>query len=264
MATNMRRGTPSAELFGDLLAMIRRAQTRASMRRVGDDIPAPAATVSQVEKGQRAVKFDKLEVWAGALNVETDELRELWWLSQGQVLVGDRRVFYTEDEARKQFSDVLLRPAVVRTLERRPELEPIYRLTQLIEQGLSRVITRAEIQVGPFDYEPLHDEKSAFDIPLTPEEEDERADHAKAFVPLPVIECYWDDRPGDPRPREINDRHLVLVPVLEEFTPIVRRRAKSMDLVGLEDLIRELTGPERERVRGYVDAVIQQRSDRDH
>jgi hypothetical protein len=40
----------------------------------------------------------------------------------------------------------------------------------------------------------------------------------------------------------------------------VRRRSSSVKAADLEDVIRGLSGPERERVRGYIDAVIEQRS----
>ena len=89
----------------------------------------------------------------------------------------------------------------------------------------------------------------------------EKAEHAAAFVPLPFIEYYWDDTPGRRQPSEINARFRVLVPLLQELTPIVRRRGKSVNAVELEDLIRELSGPERERVRGYVEAIVEQRAD---
>src|SRR3954470_7427229 len=93
----MRRGTPSAELFGGLLAMVRTAGTGSSMRQVGDKIGAPAATVSQIEKGQRALKEPKIAVWAAALKVSEADLHELWVLSQGRIPVGpDRLVFYMD------------------------------------------------------------------------------------------------------------------------------------------------------------------------
>src|SRR5687768_4476326 len=93
----MRRGTPSAELFGDLLLMVRTAGARRSMREVGDKIGAPAATVSQVEKGQRALKEPKIAMCAAALDVSKADLHELWSLSQGLVPVGRRHpVFYSD------------------------------------------------------------------------------------------------------------------------------------------------------------------------
>ena len=51
------------------------------------------------------------------------------------------------------------------------------------------------------------------------------------------------------------------MPLLQELTPIVRRRGKSVRAVDLEDLLRELSGPERERVRGYIDAIVEHRAD---
>lgn len=48
------------------------------MREVARRIGAPAATVSQCEKGQRAVKEPKLDLWAKALGVDKKWLREQW------------------------------------------------------------------------------------------------------------------------------------------------------------------------------------------
>jgi hypothetical protein len=50
------------------------------------------------------------------------------------------------------------------------------------------------------------------------------------------------------------------VPLIQKLTPIARRRDRSVKSMDLEDLIRELSGPERERVRGYVEAIVEQRS----
>lgn len=41
----------------------------------------------------------------------------------------------------------------------------------------------------------------------------------------------------------------------------MRRRGRSVKAVDLEDLVRDLSGPERERVRGYIEAIIEQRDD---
>ena len=48
---------------------------------------------------------------------------------------------------------------------------------------------------------------------------------------------------------------------MEKPTPVVRRRSKSVTGVDLEVLLHELSGPERERVRGYIDAILEQRAD---
>lgn len=255
----MRRGTPSAELFGGLLTMIRTAGTAESMRQVGEKIGAAAATVSQMEKGQRALKQPKIAVWSKALNVDEGDLLELWWLSQGEVLVADRRTFYTDADAAEVLGTEAMRADIVEVLRERPDLEPIYRLAELIATVLEKVLPNARIQVEPAEFEPLHLDKMAVGLTLTAAEEDEQAEHAAAFVPLPVIECYWDDTPGRHKPSEINARFRVLVPLLQELKPIVRRRGKSVNSVELEDLIRDLSGPERERVRGYVEAIVEQR-----
>lgn len=245
----MRRGTPSAALFGDLLALIRTAGSAASMRQVGDKIGAPAATVSQVEKGQRALKAPKIAVWSRALGVGESDLLELWRLSQGEVLVGDRLTFYTDAGA--GLGTGALSADIVKELAERPELEPIYRLAELIAAVLRKVLPNAGIQVEPPDYEPLYIDDMAAGLTLTAAQEDEQADHAAADDRLPVIECYWDDTRG-----------RVPVPLLQEQTPIVRRRGKSVNTVVLDDLIRSLSAPERERVRGYVEAIVEQRGSR--
>lgn len=227
------------------------------MRQLGERIGAPAATVSQVEKGQRALKEPKIEVWASALGIEHVDLLELWWLSQGEVLVEGRRTFYAE--AGESLGSGTLRASIVKELERRPDLEPIYRLAELIAAVLKRALPHLGIQVEPLDCEPPYLDEGAADIALTAAQQDEQAEYVAAFVPLPVIDCYWDDARGQRSPVEINARSAVRVPLLEELGPIVRRRAKSVKTVELEDLIRGLSGPERERVRGYVEAIVEQR-----
>jgi hypothetical protein len=251
----MRRGTPSAELFGSLLAMIRTAGTPDSMRVFGQKIDAPAATVSQVEKGQRALKEPKIAVWSKALDIEESDLLELWWLSQGEVLVGDRRMFYTD--AGEGLGTDLMDADIVKVLRERPDLEPIYRLAELIVTVLKKVLPNAWVQIDPAEFEPLYIDKMYAGSGLTDAEEAEEDEHAAAFVPLPVIECFWDSTPGA---RQLSERDRVLVPLLQELSPIVRRRGRSVNSVELEDLIRDLSGPERERVRGYVEAILEQRS----
>jgi transcriptional regulator with XRE-family HTH domain len=255
MTQGMRRGTPSAELFGGLLTMIRTAGTGASMRQFGEKIGAPAATVSQVEKGQRALKEPKIAVWSKALDIKESDLLELWRLSQGEVLVDDRRKFYTDGG--EGLRTEMMSADIVEVLNERPDLEPIYRLAELIATVLKKVLPYASVQVEPAEFEPLHIDKTAAGLMLTGAEADAQIEHAAAFVRLPFIECYWDNTPGA---RQLSERDRVLVPLLQEPTPIVRRRGRSVNSVELEDLIRDLSGPERERVRGYVEAIVEQRS----
>jgi len=256
---SMRRGTPSAEFFGDLLAMVRTVGTGDSMRQVGKKIGAPAATVSQIEKGQRALKEPKIAVWAAALGVSEADLHELWVLSQGLIPVGDRLVFYSDRP--DALGAESLKANIVKTLGHRPDLEPIFRVAERITAVLEPLLPNARLQVDPADFEPLHIDKVAGGLTLTLAEEEKEEAHDAAFVPLPFIECYWDNRPGRPQPWEMNDWYRIRVPLLQKLTPIVRRRGKSVNAVELEDLIRDLSGPERERVRGYVEAIIEQRAD---
>ena len=123
----MRRGTPAAITFGKILCSIR-TDAGMTMRQLAAKIGCPAATISQVEKGQRALKEPKLAIWSDALGISEEYLK-------------------TE----------------------------------------------------------------------------------------------WENSHSEPDP------------------PIVRRRGKSINQIELEELFSELTGPERNRVLGYIDALIQQR-----
>jgi transcriptional regulator with XRE-family HTH domain len=252
----MRRGTPPAELFGGLLFMLRNAGTRSSMREVGDKVGAPAATVSQVEKGQRALKEPKISAWADALEVSEADLHELWLLSQGLVSVEGRKkpVFYNQTDA---LGVAPLHADLVPTLVDGPDLEPIYRLAERITAVLRRLLPDLRIWVSTEDFEPPHI-GIPDDASLTAAEQDENAEAAYAFLPLPLIEFEWDSTPGRREPQKRWD--AVRVPLLQELTPIVRRRSSSVKAADLEAVIRRLSGPERERVRGYIDAVIEQRS----
>lgn len=290
----MRRGTPEAELFGALLATIRTAGRGKSMRAVGERIGAAAATVSQIEKGQRALKKPKLPLWAGALELDEADLALLWELSQGWIPVGPHgmAVFYIDEPEvvlsdepydrvvgpieyaslddgqrllpmRPELGTEALRDELVPTVQDRPGLEPIYRLAEMIAGVLRRVLPDATIQVQPDKFKPPYIERMALGLTLTAAEEDENAQAEAEFVPLPMIECSWPGMPtGREQPSKMS-RGRVRVPFLRGLTPIVRQPpAKSVTAVELEDLIRDLSGPERERVRGYVEAIIEQRADR--
>jgi transcriptional regulator with XRE-family HTH domain len=73
----VRRGTKAAEQFGEDLKDIR-AMKGLSMRAVADVLGQAPAYVSQCEKAQRAVKEDKLDLWAKALGVRKQVLHDLW------------------------------------------------------------------------------------------------------------------------------------------------------------------------------------------
>lgn len=77
----MRRGTPAAEEFGELVHKLR-TEKDMSMRQVAIKMGVPTSTVSQVEKAQRAVKAPKLASWANALGVKESYLRGQWNLFQ--------------------------------------------------------------------------------------------------------------------------------------------------------------------------------------
>lgn len=236
--------------------MVRNVGARRALREVGDKIGAPAATVSQVEKGQRALKEPKIAAWAAALEVSEADLHELWFLCQGLVPAGGRRraVFYSKSGA---LGAEPLGASLVPRLSDGPDLEPIYRLAERIAAVVRRLLPDARIDVTRQDLEPPHIGPG---LTLTAAEQDENAATANAFLPLPLIEFEWDGTPGR---RELSQRKwdAVRVPLLQEFTPIVRRRGNSVKVAELEDLIRQLSAPERERVRGYIDALVEQRSE---
>lgn len=223
------------------------------MRQVGESVGAPAATVSQIEKGQRALKEPKIRAWSVALEVSEADLHELWVLCQGLVPVGrDRLVFYSDRP--DTLGSTPLDAEIIETLRDRPELEAIYRLAVRIAVVVKRLLPNAEASVSvepdEFDFDPDMDESGAWEISPSNQKKLEAA--FAAFVPLPIIGIYWADA-----------RDGVRMPLLEKPSPIVRRRGKSVNTVELEDLIRELSGPERERVRGYVEAVVEQRAERE-
>ncbi len=166
----MRRGTPSAELFGMIIFVLRTVKCKKSMKQIGDLIGTAPALVSQVEKGQRAVKEPKIEVWADALEVSEYNLRELWFLSQGLIRsLNGKRIFNIH-------YDVLI-AQITMTMDR------------LVPNGMNQI----------------------------------------------------------------------QVPKIEKITPIKRQRSNSLSKTELERLIYELSGSERTRVQGYVEAIIENR-----
>lgn len=238
--------------------MIRTAGTRDSMRQVGEKIGAPPATVSQIEKGQRALKEPKIAAWAAALEVGEADLHELWVLSQGLITVGDRLVFYSD--RLDALGTESLNVVILETLRERPDLEPIYRLTVQIAAVLRRLLPHARLTVHPDYFGPPHLDRAYSPRLTTAEKIREYEADVAAFVPMPIIECEWVVTPDRPPSYDNLDRYRVPVPLLQELTPIVRRRGKSVNAVELEDLIRDLSGPERERVRGYIEAIVEQRA----
>lgn len=247
---SLRRGTPPAELFGGLLAMIRLAGAGSSQRRIAERLGVSAAAVSQIEKGQRALKEAKLGGWAKALEVDEAGLLELWRLCQGQVRLGEELVFYSDHP--EALSAEPTGPRVEKVLRQQHELRSIYRLTGQIAEVLGRIVPDATLRIEPFDH--FH-EPNVGDG--TPEADKEALEEWAEVADLPCIHCPQDETwmtyqaPGE----------LVRVPILQKPGPIVRRRGKSVGAAELEDLIGDLSAPERERVRGYVDAIIEQRAE---
>jgi transcriptional regulator with XRE-family HTH domain len=94
----MRRGTPSAELFGQLVRVIRVVRTDKTMNQFARDMGKAPAFVSQIEKGQRALKEPSIKAYSDALWTKEEHLRVLWLLCQGWLLVDDEeaRYFYED------------------------------------------------------------------------------------------------------------------------------------------------------------------------
>jgi len=138
------------------------------------------------------------------------------------------------------------------TNSKRPDLERIYRLAARIAAVLGRFVPEVTFQVQPYDLGSFYDEGWDSGKAFSDETEEYEAVKA-AFVPIPIINCYSRAVSGP--------SYSVGVPVLTRLTPVARRRGKSVKAVELDDLIRALTGPERERVRGYVEAIVEQRAD---
>ena len=219
------------------------------MRAMGEKIGSPAATVSQIVNGQRALKEPKIASWAVALGVDKADLYELWVLCQGLVPAGRARLVFYGERPDVLGSVALDDDKILATLHKHPELEPIYRLAARICAVMQRLLPNEEFEVQPRKFEDP--------IPTDLDEGEHNGAAWEAFVPLPVIWVLWHD-PDAPGPVD-----ALTVPLLKKPTPIVRRRATSVLTADLEDLIRTLSGPERERVRGYVEAVVEERSRRD-
>jgi len=216
-----------------------------SMRALGEKIGISAAGVSQIEKGQRALKDPKIALWAAALEVDQDDLHELWLLCQGLVPADERPVFYTDQPDALRL--VALKNVEIQdAVGAQPGLELIYRLALRICEVLIRLLPQEKFAVQP----------RKFEDPIPTDLDDEYDGAEVAFVPLPAIWVMWSN-PDIP-----NSPHAVVVPFLKELTPIVRQRVTSMPTASLEALLRTLSATERERVRGYIEAVLQDRSGR--
>ena len=229
----MMRNTPSARLLGHLLMWIRWAGTGASIRATARAADLPPATVAQIEKGQRALKRPKIASLAGALDVGSEDLRELWELCQGLVPDSSGRLtFYT------QVPDPT--PSASHTLSNRPgeteqdhELNPEFRLAGRICTVMSRVMPRAR-----FDVQPARPDDPAHQTPSE----------------IPVLWVQWND-PNAPDEVAALELPLITGPSKQD-----RARHSVASPTALDELIRTLTVAESERVRGYVEAVIEQRA----
>src|SRR4051794_31251862 len=185
----MRRGTQSSRLFGALLRMIRSVGSGDSMRQVGERIgvPAAAATVSQIEKGERALKEPKIADWAKALKVREADLLELWQLSQGEILVDGRRAFYTD--ASEALGNQPFGADIDKVLRERPDLERNYRLAARRVAVLRRLVPHALLEVEPDDLGRFYEERWEAKRAFSDEAEEYEAVRA-AFVPFPWINGY--------------------------------------------------------------------------
>lgn len=214
------------------------------MRAIGQRIGAPAATVSQIEKGQRALKEPKIATWAAALEVRADDLNELWLLCQGWVRSDSGQPIFYAHPARESVAVGGADEGIAETLKTHPELEPIYQLAQQICAVMRRLLPNLEFEV--------QSGKRDDPIPTDLGEGEDQGQHVE-FVPLPTLWVLWhDDRAPDPVA-------AVTIPLIEQQTPIARRRASTLAADDLQKLIYALSAVERERVRGYIDAIIEDR-----
>jgi hypothetical protein len=221
------------------------------MREVGERVPvsAPAATVSQIEKGERALKEPKIPQWANALRVREVDLLELWQLSQGLVPADGRLRFYSDPGV--SLGNQPLGDRIERELRERPEHAQLYRLAVRITDVLRRMVPTVEFEVEPYSLGDFYERE--WSTPQRFDSEYSELEAVKAaFVPRPTIVCYSREVVGPV--------YEVHVPVIEKEGPIARHRGTSVNAVTLDELIRSLTAPERERVRGYVEAIVEQRS----
>lgn len=221
------------------------------MREVGERVPvsAPAATVSQIEKGERALKEPKIPQWAKALRVREIDLLELWQLSQGLVPADGRLRFYSDPGV--SLGNQPLGDRIERELRERPEHAQMYRLAVRITDVLRRMVPTVEFEVEPYSLGDFYEREWRATERFDSEYSELEAVKA-AFVPRPTIVCYSREVVGPV--------YEVHVPVIEKEGPIARHRGTSVNAVTLDELIRSLTAPERERVRGYVEAILEQRS----
>ena len=126
---------------------------------------------------------------------------------------------------------------------------PIYVQTQRLADVLRRALPEARVQVDPDDFSRFQDERDL---------ERERLGEPRETVPeleadfleLPFVNVYEDGFP----------RYGVGLPLLETRAGRALRSGTSAASRDLKGMIRRLTPCERERVRGYIDAILELRS----
>lgn len=201
----MRRGTPSAILFGDFLIAIRGPRPQ---REICEPLSLPPATISMFERGTRSVKMLMVPKLAYALGVSEKDLFELWFLAQG-------RVTEYQDE---HTGEPLEEPRLI-YWKYWYNQDMFLHFCERIAEVLDRT-TEQEFVLEPDGLPPIRKDKLRSVLTY--------------YIPVREIE--------------------------EVPPPIIRRRAKTINVIGLEELVKQLTGPERSRVRGYIDEVIGERA----
>lgn len=223
----MMRNTPSARLLGLLIMWIRWAGSGASIRAVARSAGLPAATVAQIEKGQRALKEPKLPALAMALEVDHDDFTQLWELCQGLV----------RDASGALVSYSWLPGSAGRGTG------PFSLATQICGV-MERLVPGADFEVRPRrDNDP---------IPSVVEFVGEGGEPRES-KDTPVLWVLWND------PRAPEPVAAVELPNLVNAATKATPARSLISRAALHELIHALDGPERERVRGYVEAVIDQR-----
>lgn len=135
----MRRGTPTAKVFGDLLYYIRTANGQ-TMRQVANRLGEKkyAATVSQIERGERVVQYPDVSNWAEALNVDSQDLHDLWWLSHGHHYNGE--FFEDKQELFKEIQKIMYKINVnIKFTLDLSEIKPKYPLTRRRQKSISQI-----------------------------------------------------------------------------------------------------------------------------
>lgn len=191
------------------------------------------------------LKEPKLKAWAAALELDLSDLRRLWNLCQGFRLVGESLVFYEEYSDDSEWvppSDEKIEVA----LEKYSGLTNLYRLAYEISDVMQRLLPLDAFWIQPW--------RPDDQIPVFPGEDEANNFRGKLFKPFPVLWVTWASEEADGEPA------AVVIPRIAPLSPIVRQRKASLTSKDLGAMVQGLNSLERERVRGYIEAIIEERA----